>query len=448
MTVPLTPQPPANDSFQTRRWRSGEQHFWPAPRWLALQRRILRGHMEHALISPLYRPRRSRYLAWANEVKTGAAGIYFGNLPFTSKEQLPAAVDQILRDSDLPVREWVTTSGTLGGPLSVPLTRPDLDRLAANEAAALALAGIRPGDLVLSTVAMDRQFVAGLAYWLGLQRLGAGAVRAGPLACASWDVLQELLKRYRPQWLITVPSLLLPLCGQRRRGGYRGLRGIIGIGEATRGQNLLPNAMAKALAVTFGAPVLNTYASTETCATFAEGLTCTGGHLNPQLAICEIIDAHGVPLPPGAPGEVVVTPLGVQGLPLIRFRTGDIAALYADPCPCGRTTPRLGPVLGRLGQLLKIRGVSVYPSTVFNVLDGHKNVADSAAVATRDAAGGDVLTLHVQLGADTPDARAAVEAGIRAVLRVLPVINYCDGAGLRAIKTGAGRKPLRFVDRR
>src|SRR5262245_60065043 len=126
---------------------------------------------------------------------------------------------------------------------------------------------------------------------------------------------------------------------------------------------------------------MSTYASTETCTTFAEGPLCKGGHLNPELAIVEVLDDLDRPVKSGQPGEVVITPLGVQGMPLIRFRTGDIAALLTAKCPCGRTTPRLGPIVGRRQHLLKYRGTSIYPNSIIEALRAIPAVRDCVLIA-------------------------------------------------------------------
>ncbi len=83
-----------------------------------------------------------------------------------------------------------------------------------------------------------------------------------------------------------------------------------------------------------------------------------------------MIDDQGRPVDEGKIGEVVVTPLGIEGTPLLRYRTGDLAELHRRPCACGRQTPRLGPILGRREQMLKCRGTTLFPSTIAGVLHG------------------------------------------------------------------------------
>ncbi len=339
------------------------------------------------------------------------------------------------------MREWVCTSGSAGRPLAVPLTQRDLERLAANEAVALGIAGIGKGCNVLLAVAMDRQFVAGLAYWMGVQELGAAVVRGGPQVAGNSEVLRQMIADYGISHIITVPSLLAGA------DPIEGIAGVICIGEPIRSTTGELNGLGNILAGRFGAGVMGTYASTETCTSFAEGPQCRGGHLNPELAVVEIVDESGAILPAGDFGEVVVTPLGVEGMPLVRFATGDIAALYTDPCACGRTTPRLGPILGRKHQLLKVQGASLFPSAIVDALT--MDVQDYVVIAEQGHCLSDRITLHIALSVDTAARRQALESRLRGLLRVQPETVYCDVAAIRQVQlSGNSRKLQRFIDRR
>jgi phenylacetate-CoA ligase len=114
--------------------------------------------------------------------------------------------------------------------------------------------------------------------------------------------------------------------------------------------------------------IIGTYASTETATSFTDCCYGTGGHFHPELITVEVIDQNGHPVQPGQLGEVIVTPLQVTGMPLLRYCTGDIATYFTDPCPCGRKTYRLSPIIGRKQQKMKIRGTTVYPNAIFSVL--------------------------------------------------------------------------------
>jgi phenylacetate-CoA ligase len=295
---------------------------------------------------------------------------------------------------------------------------------------------------------MDRLFVAGLAYHRGAQKIGAATARIGPHIASQPDLLQQLLNRLaapnQRTFLIAVPSLLTSITHLETP-----LTAVIAIGEPTRTPDLAPNTLAQKLTSTLRTPILSTYALTETCATFAESAQCQGGHLNPELACLEILDpSTGVPLPDGQPGEVTITPLGTTGMPLLRFQTGDIAALHSTPCPCGRTTPRLGPILGRRQHLLKIKGTSLYPNTILEALRSLPFFHDACLIATAPHPLSDHLTLHLTLHTDTPATRTHLESHLKSLLRVTPEIIYTTPDALTTLQTSTSRKPQRFLDHR
>ncbi len=414
--------------------------FWPPSRWQALQQRLLDRHLAYASCSPLYAGRIPR--------NKGRALTNLAALPTTSRDELMQAGPRAYACQPEAVREWVTTSGTTGKPLRVPLTAADLNRLAVNEAVALNIAGIHAGDTLLIAVAFDRMFVAGLAYWLGAQRLGVGCVRAGPFYASDASALAALAADYRRPFLLTVPSLLaasLAASGTQPPN----LAAIISIAEPVRRVDLSPNILATRLSEHFHAPVLSTCAGTEICTTFAEGPQCQGGHFNPRLAVVEILDEAGRPVPDGATGEVVVTPLGVEGMPLLRFRTGDLAALHTQPCPCGRTTPRLGPVVGRMQQRLKVRGASLFPGTISEWLQNTADVAEFLIVARQDFDLSDRITLHVALHRSAENIRQRLRQQARTILRSPAHIVFTSPQAIRKLQRQTNpRKPSRFLDLR
>ncbi len=171
--------------------------------------------------------------------------------------------------------------------------------------------------------------------------------------------------------------------------------------------------------------------------------------MNPALAVVEVLDDVGRRVLDGDVGEVVVTPLGVEGMPLVRFRTGDMASLFNELCTCGRTTPRLGPILGRRQQLLKIRGTSVFPSAILEAVWAGPQVVDCVIVAERGEALSDDVTVFVHARDEKPDTRDKIEARLRASLRVTPPVRLVSGEVLLAMRNVPGsRKVQRFIDRR
>jgi phenylacetate-CoA ligase len=259
------------------------------------------------------------------------------------------------------------TSGTTGTPCQILYSKNDLKRLAFNDAVGFMATGINADDCVLLTCTLDRCFIAGVAYYSAVQLLGASAIRNGLNTLESHA---EIIKTIKPTVIVGVPSFLLRL-GRFCLDASVSLNSVgrlICIGEPLRKEDLCSTKIADELQRIFECPAYSTYASSEIATSFTECFQRHGGHLVPELAIVEILDSTGNVLPPGEVGEVTVTPLGVTKMPLLRFRTGDLSFVIDAPCPCGRNTVRLGPILGRKDEMMKIRGTTLFPNSFFTAV--------------------------------------------------------------------------------
>ena len=370
-------------------------------------------------------------------------------LPFTTKADLERHNEEFLCVAPEQIVDLCLTSGTTGHPVAMHQTRSDLERVGFNEEISFRAAGLTAADRVLIAAAIDRCFMAGLAYFIGLARIGATAIRGGSSSIA---MLEELTVQYRPTAMVGVPTLLLVLADRLQARGIDprglGVRRLVCIGEPVRSPDLFLSPLGHRLRTAWGAEVFGTYASTEMATAFADCTAGRGGHVHPELMIVEIVDEAGRPLPPGVPGEVVATPMQVTGMPLLRFRTGDIAVLHSDPCPCGRNSWRLGPVLGRKAQMLKVRGATLYPPAIQAVLQeipairGHYiEVYDEFELSDR---------IRVVVGCSDPalDALEIAER-IAARTRVKPeVIVVAPEEVTRRTLREDKRKPVTFFDYR
>ncbi len=332
----------------------------------AMQERLLGEHLRYiAERSPYYR----RLL---KDIPTGPLGLdLLADFPLTDKKAFSDHNDELLSVPVSKIEDIVLSSGTTGRPTRIMYTRADLDRLAYNEQLSFASTGLTAEDTVLLTCTMDRCFIAGLAYYLGVRAIGAAAIRNGLNTLESHA---EIISRLRPTAIVGVPSFLAKLgrflSGSGLAEAASGVKRLICIGEPVRGRDLRPSPLGQRLAEAWdGAKVFSTYASSETISSFCECTGGCGGHLHPELAIVEIVDDAGGRVADGEAGEIVLTPLGIEGMPLLRFRTGDVSFLVSEPCSCGRNTPRIGPILGRKQQMMKFRGTTLYPNMVFEVLD-------------------------------------------------------------------------------
>jgi phenylacetate-CoA ligase len=317
----------------------------------------------------------------------------------------------------------------------------------------LATAGIGRDDTVMLCCTIDQRFMAGLAYFLGLRQLGAAVIRQGVSnLLGQWDCIQ----REQPTAIICVPSFLLRMIGFAREQGidYRSssIRRVICIGESIRQPDLSWNELGRRLHEAWPELSLhNTYASTEMGAAFTECEAGAGGHHNPDLTEIEILDDLGQPVPAGQTGELVVTTLGVEGMPLIRFRTGDLVRLHTEPCTCGRATSRIGPVIGRKNQMLKIRGTTVYPPAIHDALNGLPGINNYIIEVFNNASDQDDLKVYYTAIPDTDvlKLQRCLREVCRARLRLMPLMENITEKDMYRMQFPEGaRKPRVFIDLR
>jgi phenylacetate-CoA ligase len=411
------------------------------------QEQLLAKHVEYAVNhSKFYRQ------MFARLNLTSAAITSYDDLlkiPTTTKADLENNEDSFLAVAEADVADICLTSGTTGTPVAFYQSGVDLERLARNEEFAFRLAGITCNDRVLIAAAIDRCFMAGMAYFLGLKKIGATVIRGGS---SSLGVVAQLVQRFRPSTMVGVPTYFLALADTLSALGITaadcGVQRLICIGEPVRQQDFTLSALGQRLQHSWGAQVYGTYASTEMATTFCDCHLGRGGHLNPALMLVETLDEQGQRVADGTPGEVVATPLQVTAMPLLRFRTGDIACLYRQPCECGLNTVRLGAVLGRKDQMLKYRGTTVYPPAIFAVLQGLDYVMAYYVEVYDDFALSDRIKVVVAINDQTVDAQQIAEQ-IAARIRIKPEVVI---AGLETVRRKISqedkRKPVLFFDYR
>ncbi len=372
------------------------------------------------------------------------------DLPITTKDDLQAYNDDFFCVPKTQIIDYATTSGTLGNPVTFGLTDGDLDRLAYNEMISFQCAGIQQGDLVQLMTTMDRRFMAGLAYFLGLRKLGAGVIRVGAgIPQLQWD---SILK-YQPKYLIGVPSFLLKLIefAEINHIDYQNssIKGVICIGETLRTADLKPNILAQRITDKWDIQLFSTYASTEMSAAFTECDHFQGGHHHPELIITEILDENNQPVASGQIGELTVTTLGIEALPLLRFKTGDMVRKHEDVCACGRTTYRIGPVEGRKQHMIKYKGTTLYPPAMHDLLASFDEIKLHLIEISNNDIGTDDILIRIVTSNDTVDFLNIIKDLFRAKLRVTPRIEFNDFEVLQKIVFNPmNRKPTTFIDKR
>ena len=428
--------------------RVPESETWSRDKIAAYQEIKLREAMEYvAKKSPFYQ----RYFHNAGIRLSDINSLEdLVKLPFTTKEHLQEFNDDFICVSRDKIVDYATTSGTSGRPVTFALTDADLERLAYNEALSFECSGIQKGDVVQLMTTMDRQFMAGLAYFMGLRKMGASVVRVGAgIPELQWDAIL----RYKPAYLITVPSFLLKMIefAEANGIGYNasGVKGAICIGEPLRNQDFTPNNIASKITDKWKLELYSTYASTEMGTAFAECEHQLGGHHHPDLIIVEVVDEEGNQVADGQAGELVVTTLGVEAMPLVRFKTGDIVEAHSEACACGRGSLRLGPVIGRKQQMIKYKGTTLYPPAMNNLLNGFSEIQNHLIEISSNEIGTDEITITLAVSNPTEEFMNQIKDHFRARLRVTPKIVFMTSEELgKLIFQPKSRKPIQFVDRR
>lgn len=371
-------------------------------------------------------------------------------IPVTQKNDLQERNEDFICVPRNRIIDYITTSGTLGDPVTFAMTDRDLDRLAYNEAISFACADGSPDDTYQLMTTIDRRFMAGLAYFLGVRKLGAGIIRVGNgMPELQWDTI----RRFRPNAFITVPSFILKLIEYAEEKGidYRSssIRKAICIGEPLRYPDFSLTTLGKKIKEKWDIQLYSTYASTEMGTAFTECRYGVGGHHHPELIIVEFLDDNDQPVPENEAGEVTVTTLGVEGMPLLRFKTGDVCYHYTEPCPCGRTTMRLGPVLGRKQQMIKYKGTTLYPPALYDILDNVDGISNYFVEVYTNSIGTDEILIHIGSKFQGEAFEKEIKDHFRAKLRVAPQIVFEPPDQIdRMINPESGRKSIKFADKR
>jgi phenylacetate-CoA ligase len=193
----------------------------------------------------------------------------------------------------------------------------------------------------------------------------------------------------------------------------------------------------------------STYASTEMAASFTECRYGIGGHHHPELLIVELLDDNDSPVSKGTPGELTITTLGVEGMPLLRFKTGDICNGHYEPCKCGRNTMRVGPVIGRKNQMIKYKGTTLYPPALYDILENIDGVRNYIVELSTNSMGVDEILIYIGSENKSESFEKVIKDHFRAKLRVAPAVSFESPEYINRMQfPSTSRKPVKLIDKR
>jgi phenylacetate-CoA ligase len=368
-------------------------------------------------------------------------------LPFAWKSDLREAYPFGL--FRVPMEQIVrvhASSGTHGKPTVVGYTGADLEAWTELMARCMTLAGVRPGMIVHNANGYGL-FTGGLGFHQGAERIGCTVI---PVSGGMTARQAMLLHDFGAQVLVATPSYALVIAQAVADAGIdpSSLRLELGLFGAEPWTEAMRAEIERGLP---GLRAVNFYGLSEMCGpgVAAECIEARDGlHVHEDHFLVEIIDPEsGEPLPEGGEGELVFTTLAKEAMPLLRYRTGDIASLTLEPCVCGRTTGRIRGLRGRRDDMITIRGVNLYPSNVEHVLMSVPEVAPHYQLVVDRLGPMDEVTVHcepISPEVDTEVLQTTVETVLHENMGIRITVEVLDPG---EVPRSEG-KAVRVVDRR
>ncbi|HHU51466.1 MAG TPA: phenylacetate--CoA ligase [Firmicutes bacterium] len=315
------------------------------------------------------------------------------SLPFTTKEELRLAYPlQAQAAPDDEVVRVHSSSGTTGKPVIIPYTQYDVDTWAEMMARCLKMTGVNRLDRVQVTPGYGL-WTAGIGFQAGVERLGAMTIPTGP---GNTEKQLEMMSDLGTTVLIGTSSYGLLLAEEcSKRGVLDRIRLRIGIfGSERWGER-----MRARIEEIFAIDTFDIYGLTEI---YGPGIAIDcpyhhGLHYWDDHLFFEVIDpVTGKVVPDGVQGELVVTTLTKQGMPLLRYRTRDLTRIITEPCPCGSPYPQIDRIFARTDDMIKIHGVNIYPGQLEHVLQITSGLSSEYEITITRKEGRDSLIIKVE----------------------------------------------------
>lgn len=365
----------------------------PADRLRALQSERLKRTLERAAAGPYYR-RMFRECGAAPERVSGVEDL--ARLPFTTKQDLRAGYPfEFLAVPKAEVVRLHSSSGTTGQATVVCHNARDLARWADRMARCMYMTGARSAD-VFQNMTGYGMFTGGLGFHYGAERLGALTVPAG-----AGNSLRQIkfMKDFGTTLLHAIPSYALHLLSVFEAAGVDPRRDLR-LKIAYLGAEPYSEQTRQRVEAGLGARVFNSYGLSEMSGP-GVAFECpeqNGMHIWEDAFLVEVLNpATLAPVPEGEEGELVLTTLDREAMPLVRYRTRDLTAILPGPCPCGRSHRRIARIKGRSDDMFIIKGVNVFPVQVETLLMGVPEVGRNYQIILENEGPMDAMTVQVEV---------------------------------------------------
>ena len=333
----------------------------------------------------------------------------FEKLPFTWKGDLrdayPLGLMAVPQEQIVRIH---SSSGTTGTPVVIPYTKKDVDDWAVQFSRCYAMAGVTAADRGQITPGYGL-WTAGIGFQAGAERLGAMAVPMGP---GNTEKQLQMMIDLHTTVLCATSSYALLLAEEIAR---RGLKDQISLKKGIIGSERWGEKMRRRISQELGIQLYDIYGLTEIYGP-GIGISCgenSGIHYWDDYVYIEIVDpVTGKVLPDGEIGEIVITTLQKEGAPLLRYRTHDLSRILPGRCACGSRYPRLDTIMGRTDDMIKVKGVNIFPSQIEELLSSIAGVSSEYRLTIEHLQGRDhcILSAEAESGADAERLRTEVQS--------------------------------------
>ena len=367
----------------------------------------------------------------------------FESLPFSEKDDLRGAYPLGLMTA--PEEQIVrihSSSGTTGLPVIIPYTAKDVEDWAIMFARCYEYAGITKMDRIQITPGYGL-WTAGIGFQNGAEHLGAMVIPMGP---GNTEKQLQMMQDMGSTVLCSTSSYALLLSEEIEK---RGLKDKIKLKKGVIGSERWSKKMRDTIASSLGIELYDIYGLTEIYGP-GIGINCrynTGMHYWDDYLYIEIIDPVTLkPVPDGTPGEIVITTLVKEGAPLIRYRTHDLSRIIPGECPCGSRHPRLDTIMGRTDDMMKIKGVNVFPRQIEEILQAFPEVSSEYQIRISHLDGKDTMRIYVETNGsvDFMNLAARIAAKVKSAIGFTPLVKVVENGLLPRSE----KKTKRVIDER
>lgn len=394
--------------------------------WLQLKKQLL--YLQQH--SPFYKK-----VFKVHEFDTARLGSYqdFQSIPLTRKEDLLEKNEDFICVDRKEILDYIITSNRNGEGAYLGFNQNDLKRIAHSEMEALKFAGVQKEDSVQLAITLDKRREEGLATYSGLHKIGAAVIRTGN---GSPKLQWESIKQLKPKFIVVDPSFFLVMIDYARKNNINvkntSLKAAICVGESIKNDRNELNTLGKRIREAWDIELFSTFNTAEVSTVATECELHKGHHIQPEFLFTEILDPAGNHVEPGQTGELVITQLQMESMPLLRYATGEMLTYTDQPCACGRNTLRLLP--DSQEEIIPAPADSrLSPKHFIELLHDFEGVEAFIIEAREGESDSDIYTIRIANTTSTEDVQ--VLAGlIESRLRVSPKIEMASVEEIEVLK--------------